>query len=75
MTATVSRPARAWAVSHRLLLTVVAFVIALAAAATIALTMLSSSGASEVSPAVPAPAEEQTYTERACQLARVPECS
>jgi hypothetical protein len=74
MTAIVSSPARSWVGTHRVFMIVVAFTITLAAAATFAIVVLTSSPSSS-SPTTEAPAQEElTDTQKACELARVVGC-
>jgi hypothetical protein len=59
MTATLSRPAHTWAATHRLLLALVAFAVALAATVAIVLMTAGSSPA----PSIQAPDQGQTHTQ------------
>lgn len=72
----IASPARTWAASHRMLLAVVAFAVALGVAATIAIVMLTSSStaSSSTSTSEPTVEEELTDTQKACELARVVGC-
>ncbi len=74
MTAIVSSPARSWVGAHRVFTIVVAFAITLAAAATFAILLFTSSpSSSSTTPNAPAQ-EELTDTQKLCQIARVVGC-